>query len=137
MAADPEYLRFFVDESLLGLGKALSFARRDVVHSGHGLVTDAPTGASDEQWIPAVAARGLVVIGRDKHLRTRPAEIALWKEHGLRVFEIAGKRDLQTWDYLSRLVRRWDDIEARLEHRGSTPWCFRVFDRSLKEVDLA
>ena len=29
---------------------------------------------------------------------------ALW-EHGLRVFNIGGKKDLSTWDWLARVVR--------------------------------
>jgi hypothetical protein len=79
MAPDATQLRFFVDESLLGLGKALAYARKDVVHAGHPLTPDAPTGATDEEWIPAVARRGLIAIGRDRHMRTRPGEVALWK----------------------------------------------------------
>lgn len=44
MAPDATQLRFFVDESLLGLGKALAYARKDLVHSGHPLIPGAPTG---------------------------------------------------------------------------------------------
>jgi hypothetical protein len=129
-------IRFFVDESLLGLGKALACARRDVGHAGPPLVPDAPTGATDDLWIPAVAARELVVIGRDRHMRTRPGEVALWKAHGLRVFYIAGKRDLTSWEYMGRLVRRWEGIEQVLAGRGPGPWLFHVLDRTVKEVPL-
>jgi len=76
MAADPASLRFFVDESLMGIGKALAYAREDVVHAGHALVPDAAAGALDTEWMPAVAARGLAVIARDRRLRTRPGELA-------------------------------------------------------------
>jgi hypothetical protein len=34
MTADRDQLRFYVDESALGLGKALEAARRDTVHAG-------------------------------------------------------------------------------------------------------
>ena len=47
VAANPERLRFYVDESTLGLGKALAAAREDVVHAGHPLVPECPVGALD------------------------------------------------------------------------------------------
>jgi hypothetical protein len=65
MAPDPALLSWFVDESLMGVGKALSWARKDTIHAGHVLIPGAPTGALDVQWMPVVAAAGLVVIGRD------------------------------------------------------------------------
>lgn len=136
MAPDPGELRFFVDESLLGLGKALSYARKHVVHAGHPLVPDAPTGALDEEWIPAIAARELIVIGRDRHMRTRPGEVALWKAHGLRVFYIAGKRDLDNWQYMGRLVRRWQDIEHAIQTSRSGPWFFHILETKVKPEPL-
>jgi len=136
MAPDANDLRFFVDESLLGLGKALAYARKDVVHSGHPLVPDAPTGALDEEWIPAVASRNLIVIGRDRHMRTRPGEVALWKANSLRVFYIAGKRDLSNWEYMGRLIRRWSDIERAIHDGGSGPWFFHILDTKVKAVAI-
>jgi hypothetical protein len=133
MAADPASLRLFVDESLMGVGKALAYARRDVVHTGHPLVPAARLGALDTEWMPAVAALDLAVISRDKRLRTRPAEAAVLRAYGLRVFHLAGKRDLSNWDYLVRLVRRWGDIERILRDRGPGPWFMAVQDRAVTE----
>ncbi|TAK65405.1 MAG: hypothetical protein EPO22_04905 [Dehalococcoidia bacterium] len=134
MAAELQSLRFFVDESALGIGKVLTMARRDVIHTGHALIPQVPLGALDPNWIPAVAARGLTVIARDRHIRTKPGELALLRAHGLRVFWIAGKRDLSTWDSLARLVRRWNDIERILATRGAGPWFFSVNDHKLTEL---
>src|SRR4051794_2304833 len=100
MPADPTSLRLFVDESALGLGKTLALARRDVIHTGHKFIPEVPFGALDTEWIPAVAERGLAVICRDKRIRTKPAEVALLRAHKLRVFWIAGTKDLSTWDTL-------------------------------------
>jgi hypothetical protein len=134
--ANPLLLRFFVDESCLGLGKALTIARDDVIHTGHALIPEAPLGAPDVDWMPAVATRNLVAIGRDRKLRTRPAELDLLRAHGLRVFRIAGKRDLTTWGYLARLVRRWQDMEAILATRGDGPWFMAVHETRVTEVPL-
>lgn len=69
----PAGARFYIDESLMGIGKAYAILRRDAVHPGHVGFPGVPLGAKDEEWIPVVAARGLIVILRDKHTRTRPA----------------------------------------------------------------
>lgn len=136
MTADPQNLRFFVDESALGVGKALTIARRDVIHVGHPLIPQVPLGALDPNWIPAVATLGLTVIARDRHIRTKPGELALLRAHGLRVFWIGGKRDLSTWDSLVRLVRRWEDIEQALNSRGAGPWFLSVNDHNLTDITV-
>jgi hypothetical protein len=84
----------------------------------------------------AVARRGLVVIGRDKHIRTRPAELAQFRSAGLRVLRIGGKKDLPTWEWLVRVVRRWDDIEHLVNARPIGPWLYVINENSLVEVPL-
>ena len=83
--------------SLMGVGKALAYAGNDVVHSGHPLVLGAPTRALDPQWIPSIAAAGVAAISRDRHIRTRTAELEALQQAGLRMFWIADKRDLSSW----------------------------------------
>lgn len=136
MPADPESLRFFVDESALGLGKALEVARRDVIHTGHRLIPTVPVGALDPDWIPEVAARDLVVIARDRRIRTKPGERALLRDHGLRVFWIAGKKDLSTWGSLVRIVRRWDEMEEAIATKGPGPWFVGVNEGNLSEIPV-
>ena len=134
MAADPANLRFFCDESALGLGKALAAARRDVIHPGHGLIPEVPTGTLDPDWMPIVARRGLIVIARDKKIRTKPAELAAFKAHGLRAFWIGGKRDLSNWLALVRIVERWNDIERIVATRGEGPWFMAINEREILEI---
>lgn len=134
MPADPNRLRFYADENILGLGKALAIARDDVVHPGHALLPEVPLGSLDPQWMPAIAARGLIVLGRDRHIRTKPAELAALRAHGLRVFWLAGKRDLTTWGYLVRIVLRWDDMESTIISRGVGPWFMAIADNRITEI---
>lgn len=134
MAADADSLRFYVDESALGIGHALSAARKDTIHVGHKLIPECPLGVLDTEWIPAVAARNLVVIGRDKRIRTRPAEIQRLKEAGLRVFRIGGKRDLATWDWLVRIVRNWERMEEVIETQGAGPWFYSINEHGLTRL---
>lgn len=93
-------------------------------------------GVLDTDWIPAVAARDLIVIGRDRHIRTRPEEFRQLKDAGLRVFRIGGKRDLSTWDWLTRLVRHWAAMEEIVRTRGAGPWFFSINEQKLVEVKL-
>lgn len=120
----------------MGVGKALAVARRDVVHTGHPLVPEVPLGTLDPVWIPAVDKRQLAVIARDKRIRTKPGELELLREHKSRVFWLAGKKDLATWELLVRLVRRWDDIEDVLATRGDGPWFIAIGAAKVTEFDL-
>jgi hypothetical protein len=133
---EPNSLLFYVDESALGIGKTLAAARKDTIHVGHPLIPECPVGVTDLDWIPAVAGRGLIVIGRDKRIRTKPQEIALLREAGLRVFWIAGKQDRSTWDWLRRLVRHWDAMEAVIANRGGGPWFYAINEGGLSEIEL-
>src|SRR4051794_19856043 len=126
MTAVPGAVRFYVDESALGLGKTLTAARKDVIHVGHPLIPECPYGTLDDVWMPAVAARGLIAIGRDKHIRTRPTEREAIRISGLRVFRIGGKQDQSTWDWLGRFVRHWNRMEQIVVDRTHGPWFFLV-----------
>ena len=78
--------RFFVDENDLALGKALDAEHGDVVYPGHPDLPEVPRGALDDEWLPVVAEKGLVVITRDKKIRYRPAEKRAWIDHGILPF---------------------------------------------------
>ena len=84
--------------------------------------------------MPVIASRGLAVVGRDKHIRTKPGELALLNDHGLKYFWIAGTRDLSTWQQLTLLVRRWRDIEAQLLEPG--PWFIAILETRLTALSL-
>jgi hypothetical protein len=128
--------RFYVDETSIGLGKVLSIARKDVVYPGHPDLPEVPPGTLDIDWMPAVAKRNLVVIGRDKRIRIKPVELAALKTNQLRVFHLATRRDLTTWGYLVQLVPRWNDIEQIIANRGAGPWFYAIHETRITEVAL-
>lgn len=127
-------LRFYVDETSMGLGKAMALLRRDVVHPGHRRLPQVPTGSKDPDWMPVVAGLGLIVISRDRHIRSKPAELAAFHAHGLRAFWIGGKKDLSNWDTLARLIRYWGAIEDVIVDRGDGPWFYAVNEGGLSEI---
>lgn len=134
MTADREQLRFYVDESALGLGLTLAAARKDTIHPGPKLIPECPVGTLDPDWIPVVAEHELIVIARDKRIRSKPQELELLRESGLRVFWIAGRRDLSTWDWLVRIIRNWERMEEVIEARGAGPWFYSINERSLTQL---
>lgn len=131
-----DLVRFYVDESALGVGKTLAAARKDVIHVGHPLIPECRYGILDPDWIPLVAGRGLVAIGRDKHIRSRPVERAAIREAGLRVFRIGGSADQTTWEWLGRFVRYWPRMERVVEARPDGPWFYLINQTGLVEVSL-
>ena len=136
MAPGPIPAAWFVDETSLGLGKMLAIARDDVLHPGHYGLPSVPTGTLDTVWMPIVAAMNLVVISRDKRIRTKPAEIAAFRAVGLRVFWIAGKKDLSNWENLKLVVKWWDRMEEIARDRGAGPWFHAVSDGAINEFSV-
>lgn len=114
--------RFFVDENVIGLGRALAEARSDVLHPGHPALPDVPLKTLDPDWIPIVANRGLIVLGRDKKIRRKQGERELWQEHGLRVIALTGTNDMSTWQMLELVVKQWTKMETFVKKAGPGPW---------------
>jgi hypothetical protein len=125
--------RFYVDESLLAIGRALAHARRDVVYPGHPRLPEGKPGDDDETWIPLVAAAGLIAILRDRRVVTRWWENDLVVAHRLRLIHLAVKRDLTSWGYLCLLVKHWNSIERHIADADEGPWRLAVLET---RVDL-
>ena len=138
-SGDPE-VRFYVDESLMGLAKALPILRSDATGCGHRRGEhDILPNTPDPIWIPIVAQRGWIVIGFDKKLRTRPGESNLLLEHRLRVIRLCSKKSLSNWEYLKLLMTHWNSIEEFVADNDG-PWFLSVernFVRSREIVSHA
>ena len=138
MPAEAGHLRYFFDENTLGIGKIMAIARRDCVHTGHALIASlANYGDQDVDWIPGVTTQGLVVVSRDRRIRTRPAELQKFKECGARGMWFAGKKNLSNWDYLLLVARRWSDVEAFVDSHPTGPWALAINANTVEEIPLA
>lgn len=123
-----------MDENLLPVGRALAVVRRDVVHPGHRLLPEVPTGTDDVDWVAIVGGHGLVAITRDKHIRTRPAERLALVESGARLVCITGKANLDMFQRLDAVVRAWPLIEAAADEPG--PWVKGLASGQLRPLAL-
>lgn len=128
--------RFFVDENDLALGRSLAEERGDVVYPGHAELPDVPRGALDDEWLPLIGAKRLVVITRDRKIRYRRAEKHAWVEHRVRGFVLTGKKSQTTADSRSILNRHWSTIESIIEAEPDGPWMRSVTEGQLRLISL-
>ncbi len=129
--------RFFVDENDLALGKQLGRRHADVVYPGHPELPEVGRGALDEEWLPQIGARRLVVITRDQRIRYRVVERRMWVRHRVRGFVLTGRRSQSTADSLAILERQWTRIESIAESEPEGPWMYAVTGEGLREIELA
>jgi hypothetical protein len=131
-----EELAWFVDETSIPLGRALATVRGDVVYPGHPRLPSIPVGTIDTVWIPIIGRMGLVVVGRDRHIITKPAELEAYRVAGIRAFWIAGSKDLGNWENLTRVTRWWNEMERVIERKGPGPWFFGIHPTTVSEIRI-
>jgi len=129
-------VRFFVDENDLALGKALAQCHDDVVYPGHADLPEVPRGSLDDDWLPIVGNKGLVVMTRDQRIRYRPIERRMWVAHRVRGFVLTGRRSQSTADSLEVLQRHWSQIDALVDAPSRGPWMYAVTKDRLRQITL-
>lgn len=124
--------RWFLDENSIGVAKALSYVRGDVTWPGGpgGLVEE---GAKDSQWLPVVGKAGLVVLTRDKRIRSRPLERQALLEHGVRACFLTAGGQLTLFEQLQLWLRNWSEIE-RLVAEEPAPWLASVTTNGVRLI---
>lgn len=136
---------WYVDADTLGLAHVLIRARPDVTFPGDDgirhksawrippcVISDPAT--HDDKWIPAVAKAGLAIITRDVHIATRTAEINEVIAASARMFAITSPEKLRTWDLLSVVVARWQQLELSAQEDG--PYIYSVTRTTMSKIDL-
>ena len=110
MPATQHVARWFVDENSLGVAKALAYVRGDITWPGapDGPV---PAGLADTAWLPIIGQAGLVVLTRDKRIRSRPLERQALLDHNVRACFLTSGGSLTLFEQLRLWLRYWDDIE--------------------------
>jgi hypothetical protein len=105
---------FFVDRDLgPRVGRALREVKVDLVLHGDRFPPDEP----DVSWIQAVSADGLVILTRDRHIRSRPAERQVFEDAQARAFVVTTKA-ASPLDDLRALLIAWPGI---MGHIAATP----------------
>jgi hypothetical protein len=120
-------IRYFADENALGLARVLEErGRTDFVYPGHPTLPAVPLGSADLDWIPKVAALGLIVLTRERRMRSRPAEAAVLRSAGLRVVRLGAKRDMGSADLADLFEMHEQRLERLVVKHGAGPWFARM-----------
>jgi len=130
-------LVYFTDENTLGLGKLLRRSgREDVVYPGHEGLPEVPIGTPDLEWMPVIAQRDLVVVTRDRRIRTRPAEFRAYSELGIRSVWIGAKQDLGPHDQVALFLEHEARLQREIIKRGPGPWALALSPSGLRPLRL-
>lgn len=130
-------LVYFTDENTLGLGKLLRRSgREDVVYPGHPDLPAVPLGTPDLDWMPVVAALDLIVLTRDRRIRTRPAELRQYHALGIRSVWIGAKQDLGPHDQLALFLAHEARLDREVIKRGPGPWALALSATGLRPLSL-
>ena len=128
---------YFTDENTLGLGKLLRReGREDVVYPGHEDLPEVPIGTLDLDWMPVIAAHDLVVVTRDRRIRSRPAELRAYWEHGIRSVWIGAKQDLGPRDKVELFLKHEERLQREMTKRGAGPWALAMSPSGLRPLTL-
>lgn len=140
----PADVRFYVDADILGLAKLLVQVRNDVTYPGdpggvlhkrqRSACSITAPGTLDSVWIPQVAAKGLLIVTRDRNIQDNRAEIVAVREHGARMVTLHGPEAKGTWQQLEMFMSRWRDIEGCLSQPG--PFIYTVTRTTFRPVEL-
>lgn len=128
---------YFTDENTLGLGKLLRRSGRDdVLYPGHEDLSDVPLGTLDLDWMPIVAERDLIVVTRDRRIRTRPAELRAYLEHGIRSVWIGAKQDLGPRAQVELFLEHESRLQREITKRGPGPWALAMTPSGVRPLRL-
>lgn len=131
--SDAPQPRFFVDRSLGGVvvPRLLRDSGFDIETMRERYGEDVAQEIDDATWLADIGRDGLVVLMKDKRIRTRPAEQAAVVTYGVRCFCIA-RGNLTGPEMAALFVAAKDRIVAASAEPG--PFIHQVSARGLRRV---
>jgi hypothetical protein len=84
-----------------------------------------PPNCTDDVWLPAVAARGWVILTKDKKIRYRSNELAAVKVSGAKVFVLVAKQDLDAQGIVDAITSAAKAM-ARLCSKETAPFIAKI-----------
>jgi hypothetical protein len=128
---------YFTDENTLGLGKLLRRSGRDDVrYPGHVALPEVPVGTPDLDWMPVIARLDLVVVTRDRRIRTRPAELRAYWAFGIRSVWLGAKQDLGPREQLEVFLAHQTRLQREIVKRGPGPWALAITPSGIRPLNL-
>jgi hypothetical protein len=118
-------LTFFFDENIpLGIVVALRALNHHVAHAyEHGM-----KGALDPAVFEFVAAKGWVLVTRDKKIRRKPHERFAYLAAGIGIFIYTGSAERTLDEQMVHILRTMPEIE-KLANRTGPPYIYGISDQ--------
>lgn len=128
---------YFADENALGMAKILlREGRDDIRHPGHPDLPNVPLGTPDLEWMPIIGAAAMIVVSRDRRIRTRPAELEAYRSFGIRSVWLGAKEDLRPQDQASLFLRHEERLRREIIKRGAGPWALAMNLSGLRPIHM-
>jgi hypothetical protein len=83
-----------------------------------------------------IGTAGYIVVSRDRRIRTRPAELAAYRAHGIRSVWIGAKQDLHPVEQAELFVRHEERLRREIIKRGEGPWALALNVSGLRPIRL-
>lgn len=87
--------------------------------------------------MPIIGGRGMIVVTRDRRIRSRPAELAAYREHGIRSVWIGAKRDLRPQDQTDLFLAHEERLRRQIIKLGAGPWALAMSQSGVRPLHLA
>ena len=137
-------VRYYFDADVLGLGKVVAALRPDATYPGDpGDVVHrrqrppcaiSSADVDDVDWIPRVAADGMIAISRDAQISRRIAEVEAVVQHRARLVVLSSADARTVWGQLEVLMCQWRRIEQLVGLPG--PLVYRANRAQLSPLRL-
>jgi hypothetical protein len=78
----------------------------------------------------------LIVVTRDRRIRTRPAELRAYWEFGIRSVWLGAKQDMGPRDQMELFLRHEERLKREIVKRGAGPWALGMSPSGLRPLTL-
>lgn len=93
-------------------------------------------GSPDLDWLPVVGQMQWIVLSRDRRIRSRPAELKLYREHGVRSVWIGGKRDHTSQDLVDIFLAHEERLTRHATKMGPGPWAAAMTATGVRPINV-
>jgi hypothetical protein len=84
--------------------------------------------------MPIITRLDLIVVTRDRRIRTRPAELRAYWEFGIRPVWLGAKQDMGPHDQVELFLQHEERLKREIVKRGAGPWALAMSNSGLRPL---
>ena len=112
VGSDANDLTFFLDENI---SRRIAQAMTALGHRFEHLLDYFPQGTADVDFLPAIAAKGWILVTQDQRIRSKPHERKALMDAGVGAFIFTGRAQKSTEEFTIELLTRLAEMVALSE----------------------